>query len=213
MVDGRRYLNDAAHAETNGFSMALTAADGKPHHRYFGYTIPGNELNHRDFTVEMIAKFPLQTTSGRHYVIEKSKSGKNMCDWALTSSGLARSLHLTLNCDSYSWAHFDTGKEVCGDGKFHHVAVVYNAAAGEITLYVDYVPQVTKPINLAATANTSDTTLYCGTYPPSGGYYAQQNFEGLVVDAFRVTRGMLGVDEMMYPYRAVSVRGTVVVIR
>ena len=213
MVDGRRYLNDAAHAETNGFSMALTAADGKPHHRYFGYTIPGNELNHRDFTVEMIAKFPLQTTSGRHYVIEKSKSGKNMCDWALTSSGLARSLHLTLNCDSYSWAHFDTGKEVCGDGKFHHVAVVYNAAAGEITLYVDYVPQVTKPINLAATANTSDTTLYCGTYPPSGGYYAQQNFEGLVVDAFRVTRGMLGVDEIMCPYRAVSVRGTVVVIR
>ena len=104
---------------------------------------------------------------------------------------------------------------MCGDGKFHHVAVVYNAAAGEseITLYVDYVPQVTKPINLAAKANTSDTTLYCGTYPPSGGDYAQLNFEGLVVDAFRVTRGMLGVEDMMYPYRAVSVRGTVVVIR
>lgn len=212
MVDARAHNDDPACAESNAASATLAMEMGKSTHRYFGYTIPANELNYHDFTVEMVAKFPLQTTGDSHYIIEKSKSGVNMCDWGVVSSGTDRNLRFTLNCDTYSWQTFDTGLALCGDGRFHHVAVTYSAAQHEIRLWVDYVAVVTKSIDLSANSNTGNTVLYCGTYPPEGTG-AGKSFAGLVVDAFRVTKRVLMADGMMCAYSSVPAAGTLVIVR
>ena len=100
------------------------------------------------------------------------------------------------------------GKHAHDDGRWHHLAVVYDASAHTYSVYVDRSPTYTKTgVTIgSAEAEISPMTIG-GRY--SGGSYSRF-FDG-AIDAFRFTKTALGPDDFLR--RSKGANGLIVIFK
>lgn len=92
------------------------------------------------------------------------------------------------------------------DGKWHHIAFVYDEEAQTVALYLDYVMIKYKPgIKLThARPRGAWPDFYVG-----GAYAAGYNAHDLQIDNVRVTRRALKMEEFLVPGKAVTIGDTI----
>lgn len=87
------------------------------------------------------------------------------------------------------------------DGAWHHLACVYDSAAGTYTVFVDGVNRFTRSNVAIGTAETDPEAIIIGGRQGSSGY--TRFFDG-AVDAFRFSKAALGPDDFLRRSNAVK---------
>ena len=104
--------------------------------------------------------------------------------------------HNGYGIDTFEWLNCGTFGENLDDGKWHHVAVVYNADSSTLSLYIDYMQMCNIPNVRLSGAAYSGLIGY-------GGSGLKQFFHGKI-DSVRFTQRALSLDEFLSPTATVA---------
>ena len=114
-------------------------------------TAIGDYGTNDSFTMEAVVRYPTSNDSGNKYCCIFSKigsGGSSATQWWWRVQGSAGDINFFMKDENGSNAGVSSSSVNVNDGNWHHVAVVRDASASILKLYVDY----------AELASTSDTT-------------------------------------------------------
>ncbi len=145
------------------------------------------------FTLEAVFRTTSHTSggaSGSGPLISKDVGPNSPSYWFRVENGQLRFL-----ADDGTVNSGVTSTQGVSDGQWHHAAVVFDRAAGEISLFIDYVLENTSPITLTGGFANSNDVLIGSFNASSAGY---KRFVG-DIDLARISMGALGVGQFVQP--------------
>jgi hypothetical protein len=195
-------------SSSNSQSIKFSGAEGKS---TFGRNVL-LEKEMESMTIEFFMKAPKDSAT-EWALIARTYSGLEMKDvstnmnWSIgyrTNNGdIYIGAATTEKLDASQTRYFEVPENDFDDGRWHHVAVTFEPDGDgntRVSLYKDYAP--------CGTPKTFDGTLKHVNGVPGCGMAMGHKFNGWI-DEFRISKGVLSVDEMMHAVK----RGTVVIFR
>jgi hypothetical protein len=195
-------------SSSNSQSIKFSGAEGKS---TFGRNVL-LEKEMESMTIEFFMKAPKDSAT-EWALIARTDSGLEMKDvstnmnWSIgyrTNNGdIYIGAATTEKLDASQTRYFEVPENDFDDGRWHHVAVTFEPDGDgntRVSLYKDYAP--------CGTPKTFDGTLKHVNGVPGCGMAMGHKFNGWI-DEFRISKGVLSVDEMMHAVK----RGTVVIFR
>lgn len=195
-----------ANAGSLGVAQQSGAANGLSAAVYFSDA--GHVILSDSFTFEALYKWNAKPTGDLHYFVSqhtKNESGGNAAalQGTMLQDGRLRISALNGTYDPASGDLVSTASVSgetsysCLDGRWHHVAVVYDKAAGTIRAYVDY-RRILDAANFRAVTKTSG---YQKALIVGNGYYSNSKYANTDggLDEVRLTRRALAPEEFLFP--------------
>lgn len=199
---------------TNGGSFQFTqnpsATAGKTGSVWF--SDPNHVIMSDTFTFEAFYRWDSQPSTTHYFLSQhtKNENGDNAfaVQGLLLSNGKLRISALTGTYDAGSGELVSTTSRSgdtaysCVDGKWHHVAVVYDKTAKTFKAYVDY----RKILDVAGFTTVVKQSGYHKAFIIGNGYYSNSPYANTDggLDEIRVTRRALSVNEFLFPEKYVD---------
>ena len=199
----------------NGSSLRFKQQPGAENGRSGSVYLADNDhvIMSESFTFEAFYRWDSQPTAAHYLLSQHTTTEANANQVALrgqlTSKGILTISALNGTYDAESGELVSSvlvsgsTSYSCVDGKWHHVAVVYDKAAHTFKAYVDYRPIV----DVAEfTAVTNNASKYSNAFIIGDGYYATEKYANTDggLDEVRITRRALSVNEFLFPEKYVD---------